>query len=252
MKYSARPGQRPQPRPNCFTCQSRNRSEWCRLDASDLGLLNGNKVSTRYEPGQALFRQGDPCMGVYIVEAGTVAERRDDAQGNSAVVRLRHAGDTLGYRDFLTGDRCSNSALALADCSVCFIPKDSVRALLDRNPALGLLFLRKLADDLHSAEDTILHHAALPMRKRLVHLLLSLKEHYGEMTDEGVLKLELPLARQEIASILGSRPETITRTIHALEEDGVAVFSGRAVIVADLDRLLDELEADPGHQERPA
>jgi CRP-like cAMP-binding protein len=82
------------------------------------------------------------------------------------------------------------------------------------------------------------------MRKRLVHLLLSLKDHYGEMTDDGVLRVQLPLARQEIASLLGSRPETIARTINALEEDGTAVFSGRAVLISDLDKLLDELEAD--------
>jgi CRP-like cAMP-binding protein len=245
MKRSSRPQLRlPHSRTSCFECQSRNRAEWCQLDASDLAVLDRNKVSTHYEPGQTLYRQGDTCAGVYIVERGTVAERRDDAQGNSAVIRLRHAGDTLGYRDYFTGNTCSNSAVALADCSICFIPRHSVRALLDRNPSLGLRFLRRLADDLTSAEDTILRNVALPMRQRLVHLLLTLKDHYGEMGEDGVLRMELPLARQEIASILGSRPETITRTIHGLEEDGVAVFSGRAVIVADLDKLLDELEAD--------
>ena len=133
--------------------------------------------------------------------------------------------------------------MAVAPCSICFIPRQSVQTLLERNPALGLRFVQRLAADLKSADDTILHNSALPTRKRLVHLLLSLKDQYGEMTDEGVLRLELPLARQELASILGSRPETITRTIHGLEEDGVAVFSGRAVLIADLDKLLDELEA---------
>lgn len=247
MKDSARFPQRlPQLPAHCFECQSRNRAEWCKLDPTDLALLDSNKVSTRYEPGQELYRQGDPCTGVYIIEQGTVAERRDDAQGNSAVVRLRHTGDTLGYRDYFTGDACSNSAVAVAACSICFIPRQSVRTLLERNPALGLRFVHRLAADLKSAEDTILHNTALPTRKRLVHLLLSLKDQYGEMNEAGVLRVELPLSRQEIGSILGARPETITRTIHALEEDGVAVFSGRAVRVADLDLLLDELEAPAG------
>lgn len=245
MKRSARYEQQPpHPRANCFACQSRNRSEWCQLDRTDLAVLDSNKVTSRYEPGQELFRQGDPCAGVYIIERGTVAERRDDAQGNSAVIRLRHAGESLGYRDYFSGDACSNSAVAVADCTICFIPRQAVQALLNRNPALGLRFITRLAADLKSTEDTILHNTALSMRKRLVHLLLSLKDHYGEMTDDGVLRLELPLARQEIASLLGSRPETIARTIHALEEDGTAVFAGRAVLISDLDKLLDELEAD--------
>ncbi len=47
----------------------------------------------------------------------------------------------------------------------------------------------------------------------------------------------------EFASLLGTRPETIARTIRTLEQDQVASFSGRRVMISDLDNLLDEIDA---------
>jgi CRP/FNR family transcriptional regulator len=231
---------------NCFTCQNRDRSEWCNLDPSDVKVLNERKLCLAYAPGQMLYEQGEACEGIFVIEQGTVAVRKADKFGNTVLLRLCHAGETVGYRDFLAGGSHTTSADALVNSTVCRIGRGEVRALLDRNPALGLRFVQRMAQDLETAEDAILQTSALPVRMRLAHLLLMLKDRYGTMGDDGVLKLELPLARQDIAAILGARPETIARTLHALENDGVARFSGRTVIIPDLDLLLDEVERLPG------
>ena len=62
------------------------------------------------------------------------------------------------------------------------------------------------------------------------------------MGDDGVLTLQLPLSRKDVAAVLGARRESIARAIRALEDDGVATFRGRAVRVPDLDTLLDEID----------
>jgi len=49
-----------------------------------------------------------------------------------------------------------------------------------------------------------------------------------------------------MASIVGTRPETITQVIHALGADGVTQFCGQRVVVPDLDMLLDEVESLEG------
>lgn len=80
------------------------------------------------------------------------------------------------------------------------------------------------------------------MRTRMAHLLLTLKDRFAEAAEDGTLSMKLPLSRQDIADILGARPEMVARIIHALEVDGVAIFSGRKVVIPDLDPLLDEIE----------
>jgi len=230
------------PSVSCFTCQWRERTEWCVLDEGDLGLLDEKKATSRVRSGHFIFHQGDPCSGVFTIMDGVVAIRKTDSQGHTVMVRLRHPGETIGYRDFFHGKIFTTSAQALSESTVCFIDAQSVGTLLERNPALGLGFLESIATDLQVAEEAILQSASLPVRTRLIHLLLALKDRYADVRPDGAMFMKLPLSRQDIADILGARPETIARIIHSLENDQVAYFSGRMVVMPDLDLLLDEIE----------
>ena len=232
-----------QVRINCFTCQTRDRQKWCRLSEEDLAALDRVKISNVYKRGQVIFYQGNPCLGVYGIEEGTVALRKTDSEGNGIIVRIAHAGQTLGYRAHFSGESYTATAETLSDARIGFIDRAGVMELLERSPNLGLGFLRRLANDLKESEDHRLQTATLPVRARVAHLLLSLKERFATADDAGHITLDLPLSRQDLAAIIGTRPETIARTIKALENDGVAAFDGRRVFIADLDALLDEIEA---------
>lgn len=227
---------------SCFSCQNRSNSEWCTLADDDLRYLDSVKTSNSYLPGQQIFYQGNPCLGIFCVESGTVVLRKSDASGNEVITRMVSGGETLGYRSYFGGGPYQASAEAIEPVQVCFIDRDAVSALLQRNPSIGLNFLRRLAGDLERAEDEHLNYSAHDVRTRLAHLLLSLKDRFSDVDDDGRLIFRLPLSRQDMASMLGTRPETVARTIRKLEDAGVAVFDGRRVVVDDLDLLLDEVE----------
>jgi CRP-like cAMP-binding protein len=226
----------------CFTCQQHEKTEWCTLPSSDLHELDRRKVCHTYKPKQEIFQQGHPCNGLYCIQSGTVAIRKTDANGNSVLVRLANDGQALGYRSFFSGGKYSASAEALTACKICFLDQECVHALLKRNPTLALAFLKRMAEDLREAEDSILRTTVLSVRVRLAHLLLTLKESFGSVSEDGTWTLRLPLARQDIAAMLGTRPETLARTIRDLRDENVADFKGREVTVYDLDKLLDEVE----------
>lgn len=211
------------------------------LSDEDVRLLDSARVTNVYKAGQILFYQGNPCLGLHCIQSGEVAVRKASAAGQSRIVRLAHAGQTLGYRAFFAGGAYSASAEALTDCRICFVPREVVSQLLEHNPGLGLRFLDRTARDLEASEEDGLN-ALLSVRARLAHLILTLKDRLGTMGEDGVLSIPIPLSRQDIAARIGTRPETVTRAIRALEDDGVATFDGRDVRVPDLDRLLDELE----------
>ena len=99
-----------------------------------------------------------------------------------------------------------------------------------------------MASALGEAEEDKMRMSTLPVRTRLAHLLLSLKEHYGQINDKGTLEVTLPLSRQDMASMLAIRPETLSRAIRSLENDQVARFERQAAFIPDLDALLDEIE----------
>jgi CRP/FNR family transcriptional regulator len=207
-----------------------------------MALLDKAKITHTYEPGQVVYSQGDPCKGIYDIESGTVAIRRTDRDGNSILVRLAHAGQTLGYRDYFGGSEYTSSAEALRPTRVCHVERNAIGELLEHNPALGLRFLERIAGDLETAEESLLQRSTLPIRTRLAHLLLTLKFRYGIAQDDGSISIKLPMQRQDMAALLGTRPETLARAFQAMRNDGVLYSSGRTVVIQDLDDLLDEIE----------
>ena len=230
--------------PNCFTCQTRERSEWCVLSDDELGLLNRGRQMREYMPGEVLFYEGDDCRAIYCVESGLIGVRKSDADGNSVLLYLVSGGETLGYRALLSDQEFGASAEILEPSRVCHIGSAIVRRLLQENPALGLRYLKRVSESLGQAEEKILHNATLSVRARFAHLLMVLMDKYGDPPTDGSADFVLPLARHDLASMIGTTPESMSRTIKKMESDGVAIFSGRHVRIPDLESLLQEFEPD--------
>jgi len=229
---------------NCFTCQMRERAEWCVLSDAEIELLNKGRITKEYLPGEVIFHEGDPCRGVFCMETGMVGVRKSDADGNSVLLYLVTPGDTLGYRALLAGEDYRASAEALEPTRICVIDSATVRSLLEHNPALGLRYLKRVATSLGDAEEKILHNATLSVRARFAHLLMVLLDKYGQKNVQGPTEFELPLSRHDLASMIGTTPESMSRTIKKMESDGVAKFAGRSVHIPELESLIQEFEPE--------
>ncbi|MCO4763520.1 MAG: Crp/Fnr family transcriptional regulator [Myxococcales bacterium] len=229
---------------HCHSCAARCDSVWSQLDEPELDRLDQHKSVQRLDPGEVLYGQGDPCKGLFVVQSGSLALRKFDDSGRSVLLRLVVAGQAVGYRCFFDGGRYRAQAEALEATRVCFLKPTLVTKMFEQNPDVVRGMMQRLARELGDAEDRFLMATRRSVRCRLAHALLRLKDHHGEVDDEGVLTVQLPISRQDLADLLGTRPETIARTTRALEKDGVASFHGRRVVIPDLDLLFDELELD--------
>ena len=232
------------PSTSCFACRSRDHSPWCALTGDALAELDQAKLPFRYKPGQFLFFEGDPCRGIYCIDSGTVALRRVGPSESESVMGLCHPGDTLGYGAFLADSDHRNTAEATTECQVCYIDGSILKGVIEKNPAVAHRFLVKMAAKIDDAEAMLVSCRTLSVRARLANTLLLLKDRYASADEEGRLTFELPFSRGLLASLVGTRPESLSRAIRALDLAGVAKFQGRNVLVHDLDDLLDEIEND--------
>ena len=216
----------------CATCPTRRSAEWNAVDDVAIGLLNRAKAPRIYQRGELIFAQGDECEGIFCVEQGTVALRRVDRDGNVALVNLIHAGLTLGLRSYFSETPRQASAEALETCSICFIPSEAVESLLNSNAGLCRSFLKHVALDLGAAHRALLQKDALPVRNRTALLLLYLHDHYNPTANGDSFRV--PLTRQDMAELIGTRPETVTRALHQMQEEGLLATSGRTVEIPSL------------------
>jgi CRP/FNR family transcriptional regulator len=217
------------------------RTEWAAASPEDREVLDRAKTCNVYDPGQVIFYEGNACLGIHCVESGTVKLRKGGPGGEDVVVGLAEAGNVLGYLAYFADRGYSTTAEAVTPCRVCFVDRAAVRTLIHSNPALGLAFLKRISADAERSEDERVRALSLPLRARAAHLLLVLKDRSATADDEGCLTIDLPLTRRDLAAMLGTRPESLSRLIKVFETEGIARFGAREVVVPDLDVLMDQL-----------
>lgn len=225
----------------CLGARLRSETEWGALTPDQIAQFNRKVVCRTYNEGQVIFVQGDPCQGLYFIDDGLVAVRKVGDDGRSVIVRLAYQGDTLGYRPLLSNEDHRATAEVINESRICFIDAPTMRGFLLGNPKLGVKFLEHTAQALGAAEERLFQVAALSVRARIIHLLILLRDHYGTTTSDGTLFVELPMTRNDLAEMIGARPESVSRALRGIQDDGLLNLSGRTVRVNQVDRLINEL-----------
>lgn len=227
----------------CMDCSSRQTAEWRVLSESELTLLDEAKRTRVLEPGTVLFRQGDEADGVYCIQSGLVGLRRITPTGDTSLLRLCTSGVTAGYRALLSKSPHRNSAEALSPTVVCFIERSHVRRLLEANPQLGERFLQHCFCDLDETESDYAKSMTLGLKARFLHLLLIFYERLGHRDQNDHHVVELPIQRLELASLIGARPESISRLVRSMETEGLLEFDKRRVKFVNMESVLKEAGA---------
>ena len=235
----ANPTQRDAPDPAGDREETRDLSE---LIDNDLAALRRAGSTESVASGATLFSQGERVKGIACLIEGTVAIHRSHGKEHSTLLRLLDSGSTLGLDGVFGSGIHSNSAVTLTECSVCWIAPEALCDLMAKSPAVIRKVLGRLAFDLQASDEARVNVVHLQVRARLAALLLALRDRHGTVDDFGNLVIRLPLSRRDMASAIGTRPESLSRAIRALENDRVASFHGKRVVVQDLDDLLDEVE----------
>jgi CRP-like cAMP-binding protein len=193
-----------------------------------------------YDKGENIFLQNSPPTGIYCLQSGHVMLWHRDELGNDIGFRVAGAGDIVGHRAFFGEDPHAASAAALTNCVVCHLPKHMVTKLLEKYPILNKLFLRLLALDRGPPDSLLLRNTNLPVKMRLINLLLILKHSFAKKDcEDDTMVIVLPLYRKDISTMIAARHETVARAIKELKDDGLVYFRGRTVMIPDINRLTE-------------
>ena len=207
---------------------------------SAVEALEKKRVTRVYKAGERLFAQDDMPDGMFCLQSGHVLLWHSDTFGYKTSFKMAGPGELVGYRSLLGDDNHSATAETLTACHACFFPKKELEQFIYNNPAVTRQFFRILARDRGPPDALLLRGQHLSIRIRLIYLLLIMKARHGQYEDDGALVYNLPLSRTNIASLIGSRPETVTRAIKELKRDGVVFFDNRRVVVPDPKKLFEE------------
>ena len=226
---------------NCLNCPTRRKAEWSVLSDAQMRLIDQCKITQMFQRGQNIYRQSQPCAGIHCIQQGTAAISKGEEQGGNIFVRLAYEGQTMGYRNLLAPNGCTTSAKALESSVICQIPAEAVNKLIADNPLLGDGFQTHIAEDLDEMEISMLQLASLPVRSRLARLLWTLSKRYATRGEGGETVMTPPITRRDMSELLCTRPETLTRTMQAMESEGLFTHRGQSILFPRMDALLEEI-----------
>lgn len=202
------------------------------LEKDDLQKVTGTIRRASYARGDTVYRPGDVSNRLYVIHKGSLKIFRLTHSGRTQLLRILGPGDFTGEIALFSPQEHEDFAEAQEATQVCTIHRDDLQALLAQYPSIALRLLAELSSRLGQTEKQTLN-ATQPVESRIALYLAELSE------EQQSLEVELPMSRKDLASFLGTSPETISRKLTDFEVSGWIAQSGRRRIrITDLDALL--------------
>lgn len=185
--------------------------------------------------GEYVFRSGEPTASLYVVHEGRIRISRLSTGGHERVLRILGPGEVIGESAFLTGRRPENDAVAVEDARVCVFDQARLNGLVRAYPDIAVAMLRAVSARLLSTERMLAAMTSADVTARVAAYLLDCEMVTGR--GDGV-RVRLPAPKKDIASFLGTTPETLSRTLAALARENVIRPDGHAEVeILDVTRL---------------
>ena len=198
---------------------------------ADCGCILSRAVAKlAFEKGRKLFHQGDRVRGAYSLTSGLVAIERVDEDGEFVILRLLRPGTLFPCADLFADGQHGTAARALTDAEVCFIPLERLEAAM-AEPAVRTALMRASSEEARQHENTIFRLCANDLAERILDILREFAMEQ-DVAPDGTQSIKLPLQWRDIAAMVGTSPEVLSRTLRRLVEERRLTFSGRYVTLA--------------------
>jgi len=181
---------------------------------------------------EVLFRKGDPGNQLYGVLSGRLKVMSTAPDGRELVFGVMSAGDVIGEIAVVDSEPRSASVIALERSELMVLHRRELIPFLERHPKAAIRLAAVLAGRVRRlsayTEDTMF----LPLPARMAKILLALTRNYGREAQGGA-PIDIPLAQQDLADMVGTTRESVNKQLRAWEEAGIVGLKRSRVLLID-------------------
>jgi CRP/FNR family transcriptional regulator, polysaccharide utilization system transcription regulator len=227
----------------CADCPYRYEGVFAHLTDESSRTLDGSKLTHVLPPGHQLFDEGGPPLAVHCIRRGAVKVYKSTRRGEEQIIRILRDGDLAGYRAVLAGEPFGATAETLTETTVCTVPAATILALARTSPDFALDLLSLVARELRVSEEILIDLPHRSVRQRLAAVLLLLTETREADTRQRHAAA-VRLSRRDLARLVAATPESISRALRRLADEGAVACIRTEIRLVDRPRLRRSARSD--------
>jgi len=181
-------------------------------------------VARKYVKGETIFMEEDEGNGFYLVAEGLVKIFKVSPSGKEQILHVFGPGEPFGEVPVFSGRRFPANAEAIRDSRLLFFPRNAFLRLITANPSLALNMLAVLSMRLRQFTQQIENLSLKEVPARLAAYLLFLSTEQ-EREDS----VTLDISKGQLASLLGTIPETLSRILNRMNKEGLIETEDRTI-----------------------
>lgn len=188
---------------------------------------------SHYNKDDIILHYGDKANYFFIVLSGWIKLTKQTPDGNEVIIRLCAEDDVFGEVALLQRSEYPYSVQALAnDTEILLIPAENIRIHIEKDKSFSATIMSILVENISQAELKFEHSKTMCATQRLGCFLLCLC-HEQKI---GSINLHIPVEKNILATYMGIKPETLSRSQQQLKQYGVAI-TGADVVIESIEKL---------------
>lgn len=192
-------------------------------------------VSRKIQRKQALFREGERSHHLHVVRSGFVKVCKEMPDGTTVLLRVFGPGESIAEIPTLTGSPYPATAIALVETELTLLPAAALTELRGRVPEFGGHSIRIASNRTCVLTERIMELALPSVEAKLAAFFVRLLDF--SMPENGLLRIPIPLTREELATAAHTHTETATRILCHWEREGWVMRTKPGFLVQDRKRL---------------
>jgi CRP/FNR family transcriptional regulator, cyclic AMP receptor protein len=215
---------------NCLICPVREEHLFCNLSLPAVQTLNEIKSIAVYPKSTMLFIEGQQPRGVFVLCTGKAKLFASSRDGKTIITKVSEAGDVLGLNATISNRPYEVTAEMMEPGQASFIARDALLQFLREYGEVALRVAEQLSSNYYTAYEEIrtLGLSSSPSEK-FAKLLLSWSPNAGNANDPTHLKLTL--THEEIAEMIGTTRETVSRLFSDFKKKQLVQLKGSTLII---------------------
>lgn len=222
---------------DCAECSARKEGMFCSLQPETLTELDNIKFTGIYPKGSMLFVEGEYPRGVFILCSGRAKLTTSSSVGKTLIVKIAEVGEILGASATILGKPYEVSAETIEPSQLNFIKREDFIRFLGTHVEACIHTAQQLSEKYQSAQrDLRSLGLSQTTSVKLARLLLEWSATRGEQTPRGV-RITLLLTHEEVAQMIGTTRETVTRILSAFRRSLLIEIKGSSLFILEPAKL---------------